>query len=182
MSLNHIGTQTIETKRLILRKFEVGDTTSVLKNWISDPIVQENYGEKECNTILEAQQLLKKWIAMYNNNDFYRWAIILKDINESIGQIAFYQVDSKNKRADVEYCIGKSFWGNEYAAEALRAVIEYAFRGVYFNRVQAFHRSKNSASGRVLQKAGMRYEGTLKQYLVHKGEFDDCIMYAVIRD
>ena len=180
--LNHIGTQTIETQRLILRRFKREDTHSVFQTWINDPAVQNNYGEKACNTIAEAQQILEKWICSYNNKEFYRWTIILKETNENIGQIAFYLVDSKNQRADIEYCIGQSHWGNGYAPEALKAVIEYAFRHIYLNRVQAFHRNKNASSGKVLQKAGMNYEGTLKQYLIHKDEFDDCNMYAIIRD
>jgi len=182
MFLNHTGTQTIETQRLILRRFEIADTESVFQTWLSDPVVQNNYGEKACNTTVEARQIIEKWISQYNNNEFYRWAIILKGIDTSIGQIAFHFVDSKNQRADVEYCIGQSYWGNGYAAEALNAVIEYAFKHIRLNRVQAFHRSKNAASGKVLEKVGMKYEGVLKQYLIHNDEFDDCIMYAAIRN
>jgi ribosomal-protein-alanine N-acetyltransferase len=181
MLLNHTGTQTIETPRLILRRFEMADTESVFQTWLSDPVVQNNYGEKACNTTAEAQQIIDKWISQYNNNEFYRWAIILKGINKSIGQIAFYLVDSKNQKVNVEYCIGQSYWGIGYATEALNAVIEYAFRYIRLNRVQAFHRSKNTASGKVLAKAGMKYEGTLKQYLIHNDEFDDCMMYASTR-
>lgn len=72
--------------------------------------------------------------------------------------------------------------GNGYAPEALKAIIEYSFKHIHLNRIQAFHRSRNAVSGKVLVKAGMNYEGTMKQYLIHKGEFDDCIMYAIIRD
>lgn len=181
MLLHHIGTQTMETERLTLRRFEIADTQSIFESWISDPEVQNNYGEAACNSIDEAKTVVKKWISLYENKEFYRWTIILKGTNENIGQIAFYLVDSKNLRADVEYCIGQPYWGNGYASEALKATIEYAFKRVYFNRVQAFHRSKNPSSGKVLQKAGMKYEGTLKQYLIHKNEFDDCIMYAITR-
>lgn len=182
MVLNHIGTRTIETQRLILRKFEIEDVRSVFENWMNNPEVQNNYGEAACKTVAESQQIIEKWISLYSHNDFYRWTICLKEPNISIGQIAFYSLDSKNQRADVEYCIGQSYWGNGYAPEALKAVIEYAFKHVCLNRVQAFHRSRNGSSGKVLQKAGMKYEGTLKQYLIHNGEFDDCIMYAIIRN
>jgi len=181
MVLNHIGTQTIETQRLILRRFQVTDLISIFKNWLSDPEVQNNYGEIACNNIEEAEQLVKKWIFLYQNREFYKWTIILKETEESIGQIAFYLVDSKNQRADIEYCIGQSYWSNGYATEALKAVIDYAFKRICLNRVQALHRSKNPLSGKVMQKAGMKYEGTLRQYLIHKNEFDDCIMYAIIR-
>ncbi|WP_407307684.1 GNAT family N-acetyltransferase [Desulfosporosinus sp. SB140] len=180
--INQMGTQSINTQRLILRRFEITDTQSTFHNWISDPEVQNNYGEETCNTISDTRQKLEKWICLYNNKEFYRWAIILKETNENIGQIAFYLVDSKNHRADVEYCIGQSYQRNGYAPEALKAVIEYGFKNLCLNRVQAFHRSKNGSSGKVLRKAGMKCEGTLKQYLIHNDEFDDCIMYAIIRD
>ncbi|MDQ7092321.1 GNAT family N-acetyltransferase [Desulfosporosinus sp. PR] len=182
MFLNHRGTQTIETERLILRRFELTDSQSVFELWMNDPEVQNNYGESVCNTVEEVERLLAKWLCLYNNNEFYRWSIILKEANKSIGQIAFYLVNNQNQRADVEYCIGQSCWGKGYAPEALKAVIDYAFRHIGINRVQAFHRSKNASSGNVLRKAGMKYEGTLKQYLLHKDEFDDCLMYGVTRD
>jgi ribosomal-protein-alanine N-acetyltransferase len=181
MTLTHAGTQRIETQRLILRRFESTDVKSVYENWMSDPVVQNNYGEKACDTAEQVQQVLDTWMSMYCSKEFYRWSVVLKETGESIGQIAFYIVDSKNQRVDAEYCIGQAHWGNGYASEALKAVIEYAFVQVNFNRVQAFHRSKNISSGKVLQKAGMKCEGTMKQYLIHKDEFDDCIMYAALR-
>lgn len=182
MILNHVGTKTIETQRLILRRFELSDTKSIFQNWIGDPKVQNNYGEIACNNFKEAEEVISKWISQYHNKEFYRWTIILRETSENIGQIAFYIVDNKNQRADVEYCIGQSYWGNGYAAEALKAVIDYAFKYVCFNRVQAFHRSKNASSGKVLLKAGMKYEGILRGYLIHKNEFNDCVMYAIIRN
>ena len=182
MVLNNLGTVKLETERLILRRFEIGDTAGVFKNWISNPNVQNNYGEKAYDDISEVGEILEKWIESYKNNDFYRWTIVLKDTNENIEQIAFYLVDSKNQKVDVEYCIGEHYWGNGYMPEALKSVISYGLTSVGFNRVQAFHRSKNASSGKVLQKAGMKYEGTMKQYLIHKDSFDDCIFYAITRN
>lgn len=181
MLINNIGTKDIETRRLLLRRFRISDLETIFNNWISDPIVQHNYGEPTYDTIPDTQKLLEKWINSYENNEFYRWAITLKETNDCIGQIAFYVVDSRNQKLDVEYCVGQAFWGKGYAPEALKAVIDYAFKEMNFNRVQAFHRSKNDISGIVMKKAGMKFEGTLKQYILHKDEFDDCLMYAIIR-
>lgn len=178
----NLGTQPIETERLILRRFERSDVSDMIKNWISIPEVQNNYGEPVYETICQVNDLLDKWVYSYSNNEFYRWAIILKDLGINIGQIAFYKVNSKHHNADVEYCIGKAFWGQGYATEALLEVNRYAFEHMNYNRIQAFHRSKNNPSGRVLEKVGMKYEGTLKQYLLHNGEFDDCIMYAILKE
>lgn len=180
--VNSIGTQLIETDRLILRRFMYSDLDDMLEHWISLTEVQKNYGEPVYTTIDETMNLLDKWISSYDKEDFYRWAIISKESGLNIGQIAFYKVNSKNQYVDVEYCIGKEYWGNGYATEALKGVINFVFNKMNFNRVQAFHRSKNITSGRVLEKAGMKYEGRLKQYVLHNGVFDDCIMYAILKE
>lgn len=182
MVIDNKGTQHIETERLILRRFKRSDSTDMLKYWISIAEVQENYGEPVYKTKVEINEVLDKWISSYDNYDFYRWAIILKDSKINIGQIAFYKVNSRNHKVDVEYCIGKEFWGNGYATEALKGVINDTFKNMSYNRIQAFHRSENKSSGRVLEKAGMKYEGTLRQNILHEDVFDDCLMYAILKE
>ena len=66
------------------------------------------------------RQLLNKWVSQYKNDSFYRWAIILKETNENIGQIAFCRVYTQIKIAEIEYCIGESYWGNSYASKSLK--------------------------------------------------------------
>lgn len=176
------GTQQIESDRLILRRFKKTDATDMLRYWISIPDVQKNYGEPVYNSLVEVEVLLDKWITSYTNNDCYRWAIILKDSNINIGQIGFYKVNNRHRKLDVEYCIGKKFWKNGYATEALKSVIDYTFNNTMYNRIQAFHRSKNATSGLVLRKAGMKYEGTLRQSILHDNVFDDCLMYSILKE
>ena len=107
--LNHIGTQTIETDRLILRQFKYSDDDAMLKYWIADEKIQSMYSEPVYTTKEEVKELLDKYISSYAKDDYYRWAIISKDNNECIGQIAFFLVDSKNHFAEIEYCIGSDF-------------------------------------------------------------------------
>jgi len=76
--LNHIGTQTIETERMILRRFEYSDNGSMRKNWISNEKIQSLYSEPVYTTEGEVRELLDKYIGSYNKEDYYRWAIIEK--------------------------------------------------------------------------------------------------------
>ena len=181
MQINHLGTEVIKTKRLILRRFRVKDLDDMFKNWISDPDVQRGYGEPTYSKLEDAKNILDKWIASYEKSDYYRWTIALKDTDISIGQIAFYSIDSDNLRADIEYCIGKGFWGNGYATEALRAVIDFGFGKIGLNRIQGYHTNKNPESGSVMKKSGMSYEGTLKQNFIDNGSFQDSILYAILK-
>lgn len=74
--MRYCGTKTIKTPRLILRKFEIGDSEDMLKYWISDPNIQSEYGEPVYTTEAEVHGLLGNWIDKYKNPEFYRWAII----------------------------------------------------------------------------------------------------------
>ena len=121
--LTHIGTTTIETGRLLLRRFAYTDTDAMLKHWIADEKIQSMYSEPVYATKEEVTQLLDKYISSYEKEDYDRWAIILKESGECIGQIAYFLVDSKNHFAEIEYCIGRAFQCKGYATEATKAVI-----------------------------------------------------------
>jgi ribosomal-protein-alanine N-acetyltransferase len=178
------GTQTIETERLILRRFVQADAADMFNNWINDKEVQSNYGEPVYESIEAVNELLDKWITRYENSDFYRWAIILKENNECIGQIAYCSIDLGCSYADIEYCIGRKYQRKGYASEALSGVIKFTFEQTGLNRLQAFHRGRNISSGKVLQKSLMRYEGTLRHtiYYSETNEFDDKIYYGILRE
>ena len=116
--LTHIGTKTIETERLILRRFEYTDDDAMLKNWVADEKIQSLYSEPVYSTKAEVKGLLDKYIGSYEREDYYRWAVIEKASGECIGQIAYFLVDSKNHFAEIEYCIGSAFQCKGYATEA----------------------------------------------------------------
>ncbi len=152
-------------------------------NWISDPLVQEDYGEPAYRSVAEVEALLEKWTAAYSREDVYRWAIERKDGEGCIGQIAFCSVDTLHHYADIEYCIGAAYQNKGYAGEALEAVIRFTFTATGLQRLQAFHRGRNIGSGRVLRKSSMKYEGTQRQsfYYVDSGEYDDRIHYGIVK-
>ena len=157
--LTHIGTQTIETERLMLRRFRYADDHAMLKYWISDETVQKMYSEPVYSTRAEVKQLLDKYITSYEKSDYYRWAVILKENNQCIGQIAYFLVDNKNHFGEIEYCIGTAFQNKGYATEATRAVVSFGFDSIHLHKVQICTKSINAKSKRVIEKCGFTYEG-----------------------
>lgn len=119
--LTHIGTNTVETERLILRRFEYADDEAMLKYWVADEKIQSLYCEPVCSTKEAVKELLDKYIHSYEKNDYYRWAIIEKESGECIGQTAYFLVDNKNHFAEIEYCIGSLFQRKGFATEATKA-------------------------------------------------------------
>ena len=126
--LTHLGTKTIETERLILRRFEYSDIDSMLRNWIADEQTQWDYGEPSYGTPEAVRELFdKKYVVSYSRDDYYRWAVIEKKSKECIGQIAYFSVDTENQHGEIEYVIGPSFQGKGYATEMTKAVIAFGF-------------------------------------------------------
>ena len=177
--MHHCGTQTIDTPRLLLRRFEAGDLRDMLGNWASDPAVQTEYGEPVYSTAQEAEGLLSRYIGGYSSDSFYRWAVIEKDSGRNIGQIAFCRVYEELRTAEIEYCIGTAFQGRGYAGEALSAVIGNIFANTDFQRLEAYHRAENTRSGRVLEKSAMHITDNVERFrqqgITPEGEVCYCI-------
>ncbi len=177
--IQHCGTLTIETPRLILRRFAPEDAPDMLQNWAADPQVQHEYGEPVYQTPDAVQGLLQSYLAGYAQPDYYRWAIILRETNQNIGQIAFCRVWPDCAAAEIEYCIGAAFWGHGYAGEALDAVISWTFAQTGFVKLEAYHRAANPKSGRVLQKSRMQRTETVERFRRAGESPEGEICYAV---
>ncbi len=160
----HIGTTEFETSRLICRRFTESDCEDMFRNWAADPDIQHEYGEPVYSDIEQTRSLLLQYINGYDCPDFYRWAITEKISSQNIGQIAFCRVYSDCKTAEIEYCIGKKFWGNGYAGEALSALIDHIFTNSDFVKLEAYHREENIKSGRVLEKSPMHVTDTVERF------------------
>ena len=177
--MKHTGTQTIETPRLILRRFAEQDADDMLQNWAYDPNVQLEYGEPVYDTAEAVRGLLSQYLAGYARPDFYRWAIAEKESGQNIGMIAFCKVWEDCETAEIEYCIGAKFWGHGYAGEALGAVIRQTFAQTGFRRLEAYHRAANPKSGRVLQKSDMHRTETVERFRRAGASPDGEICYCI---
>lgn len=177
--MQHFGTKTFETARLICRQFISEDYEDMFKNWAANPNIQFEYGEPVYTSFSQVQDLLAEYINSYKKPDFYRWAIVEKSSNENIGQIAFCKVYSDCQTAEIEYCIGEAFWGNGYAGEALTGLIDYTFKNTDFLKLEAYHRSENMKSGKVLEKSPMHITETVERFVrektLPKGEVCYCV-------
>ena len=132
--------------------------------------------------IEDTREFVASIISKYDKLDTYRWVIVLKEINEPIGFIGLTTISEHDKTGDFGYSIGKPFWNNGYATEALSTVLRYGLTEVNYNRLEAYHSISNMASGKVMKKAGMVYEGRARQKYRSNVGFEDCDMYAIVRD
>lgn len=161
--MNKTGTERIETKRLILRRFTLEDAEDMFNGWCNDPEVSRYLTWPPHGNVEVTRNILKDWISNYENGDYFNWAMELKETGKIVGNISVVKIREEIASADIGYCMSRAYWGQGFMPEALKAVMGYLFEVVGMNRVAASHDVKNPKSGRVMEKAGMKLEGTLRQ-------------------
>lgn len=168
------------TERLILRAFtladakrvqkiagdyEIADTTGHMPHPYGDGVAEEWIGSHEQD---------------FTDGTSATFAITLRDTGELMGAIGL-TIQKHNQRAEMGYWIGVAYWNRGYMSEAARRVLHYAFEDLKLNRVYASHFPRNPASGRVMQKVGMTYEGTLRQHFIRWTEPEDLVYYGILK-
>lgn len=178
--LTHKGTQTLITPRLTLRRFQVDDAQAMFDTWANDERVTRFLTWLPHESPELTKQLLESWCASYENPNYYNWVIELE--GKIIGNISVVRISEKSEFAELGYCMGFDYWRKGIMPEAAKAVIDFLFAEVGFNRVGISHAVKNPASGRVAQKCGLTFEGTKREYFkASNGEFLDISDYGIIR-
>lgn len=179
--MNHPGTIELETKRLLLRRFTVADAEAMFSNWANDPQVTRFLTWQPHGSVETTRAILTDWVASYTRNDYYNWAITLKTDGIPIGNIAVVQQNDDLQLAHIGYCLGKSWWGQGIMSESLTAVMRFLFGEVNVNRIESRHDPNNPASGKVMIKCGLRYEGTAVQADRNNQGIVDAAQYGLIR-
>lgn len=180
-----IGTKTIETKRLILRKIELSDAEMIFNNWTSDPKVARYVSWEAHKSKEDTKMYVEYKVNRYIGHEYcFDWVVVLKETNETIGEIEAVNVSKAHDLVEMGDCYGSRFWNKGYATEALKAFIKYMFMEAQVGLIIACHMSNNKASGRVMEKAGMKYDATLKGYFIDKntGKREDKVCYSISRE
>ena len=178
----HCGTQSIETERLVLRRFSIDDAEAMYRNWASDPEVTKYLTWPTHTGVEVSRAVLKDWISAYSQSDYYQWAIILKEHGcDPIGSIAAVQLDDNVSKVHIGYCIGEAWWYQGIATEALKAVMEFFCDVVGANRIESRHDPRNPHSGMVMKKCGMKYEGAMRSSDRNNQGICDTCWYALLK-
>lgn len=178
--MRHLGTKTIETKRLVLRPFTLNDAEPMYRNWASDPEVTKYLTWPTHESAETTKSILKDWIAEYKKPEKYEWCIELKEIGEAVGSMGVVSINEKVGSMHIGYCISEAYWHQGITSEALAAVIEYLTREVGVRRIEARHDPRNPYSGKVMEKCGLKYEGTHIQSDWNNSGICDCAYYGLV--
>ena len=178
--LKHAGTRRLETGRLILRRYTVDDAPAMFERWCHDPEVSRFLTWPPHASVDVTRALLTEWVADYDRPDCYNWVLELKDGGGIIGNCSVVRIDESIDELELGYCMGRAWWGKGYMPEAVRAIVAFLFDVVSANRVAAEHDLENQKSGRVMQKAGMTFEGVRRQGFRGMRGIQDMACYSIL--
>lgn len=172
---------TLETPRLLLRKVVMGDAPD-LYAYGSDPEVAKHVLWEAYRSESEARMYVRYLQRQYRADQPSSWGIVHKQDDRVVGTIGFMWWNHDHHSAEVGYSLSRAYWNQGLMSEALREVLHYGFDTMGLHRIEAQHEWDNPASGRVMEKAGMRREGHLRGRLYNKGRYADVVLYAILRE
>lgn len=179
--MQHIGTQTITTPRLILRRFTHADAAPMFQNWAADPAVTKYMSWEPHEDLSVSEGIIATWVHEYQEPNRYEWAIEWE--GQPVGSIGLIGPDDEKQEAEAGYCLSRALWGKGIMGEAYAAVLTYAFEKVGFRRIHAKHHVDNPGSGRVMQKCGMRYLETRECAMtMNPAVVMPCHCYAITKE
>lgn len=169
------------TPRLVLRPPLASDAKDFFV-YASDPKVARFVLWDAHQNISQSRRALSALLAASREEGLHTLAIALKDGGRMVGTIGLVHRDRENQGAEVGFSLAQDCWGQGLMSEALSAYLGFCFMELKLQRVEALHDSLNPASGRVMEKCGMKKEGILRRKIYYKGRFADLALYAALRE
>ena len=170
---------TLTTTRLVLRPFTAADSAAVERLAGDTRIASTTLHVPHPYLDGMAEAWIATHPAAWAEGSRVTFAITSRE-DELQGAISLH-LDPEHSRGELGYWIGHPYWGHGLATEAAAAVLEFAFRTLLLNRVQASYLPRNPASGRVVEKLGMQREGLHRERYRKGNHFEDVIEYAILR-
>lgn len=167
----------LRTERLLLRAFRRQDIPDIVRLAGAREVAATTLRIPHPYTESDAERFLE--MLATDRNFGYSFAITLRETGELCGAVGLHP-DPVHPRAELGYWIGVPYWGRGYATEAARAVLAFGFDTLKLHSIWANHFKENTASGRVLRKLGMSYEGCSRQHVEKWGRFVDLENYAIL--
>lgn len=181
--MKHLGTLTLETQRLVLRKTLESDYEPMFRNWANDRRVTKFLTWAPYESAEQLKNTYHQYLLDHQDQpDFYNWKIVLKASGEPIGAISVVHLRDEIEEAEVGYCLGYRWWHRGIMTEAFQRVIRFLFEEVGMNRITAKHDPNNPHSGDVMKKCGLRYEGTSRQAGRNSRGICDMSHYAILKE
>ncbi len=171
----------IETERLILRPITVDDANDMFE-YTSDSEVVKTLTFPIHKSVEDSKFAIENFfITRVDNNVPEAYAIVYKENNKMIGTCDIHKVYNEDI-AEIGYALNRKYWGQGIVTEALIELIKVSFEHIGIRRLEIMYAIENIGSGKVIEKADFRYEGTIRQFLKNKeGGYSDIKLYSILK-
>ncbi|MBD7944389.1 GNAT family N-acetyltransferase [Psychrobacillus sp. Sa2BUA9] len=171
----------LETERLILRKVTLEDIQDMYL-YGSDEEVSKYVTWNTLETISDTKGFVEFVLNKYENKQVSPWGIECKENGKFIATIDFVWWQPNNKTAEIGYVISKDYWRKGLTSEVAKEIIKFGFEKMDLVRIQARCDVENIGSARVMEKAGMSFEGIIRKGIFVKGMHRDLKMYSILKE
>ena len=171
---------TITTGRLLLRRFAATDAPRVTALCADREIAANTLTIPHPYTLSDAETWLRGEVERWAGGTSANFAMTMRGDRLLVGSVGL-RIEVDHNRAELGYWVARSHWGMGLATEAARAVVEWGFGELSLERIYSYHYVRNPASGRVLEKIGMRREGVARRAIRKWGVYEDCALFAALR-
>ncbi|MDT8285485.1 MAG: GNAT family N-acetyltransferase [Elusimicrobiales bacterium] len=169
----------METPRLLLRRFTTEDAQDVF-DYASDPEVARTVTWDPHRSIDASRGFIDYTLRSYAERRTIELAVVLKETGRVIGSCGFVKWSPGNGRAEIGYALSRKYWGRGLMTEAVAALMDYAFGSMKVHRLEASCIHDNAGSEKVMIKNGMKYEGTMRDFVFQKGAYKTLKMYSIL--
>ncbi|MFJ7753752.1 GNAT family N-acetyltransferase [Peribacillus muralis] len=170
----------IETKRLIMRKINMEDAEDMFA-YTSNPEVSRFVTWEAHRSMSDTKDFIQLVLQNYEDKKIAPWGIEHKESGKLIGTIDFVSWLVNHHLAEMGYVLAPEYWGRGLMTEAVRKFVAFGFENMNLVRIQARCFVENLGSERVMQKAGMSFEGIVRKGMLVKGEHVNLKLYAIIK-
>ena len=172
----------METERLLLRPLTPDDAPALVRRAGRREIADTTVSIPHPYSEQHAREWIAGHIGLFAKGKGAVFGMELRREGTLAGTIGLREIDTEHLQAELGFWVAVECWGQGYATEGARAVVNFGFEQLGLNRIYAHHMVRNPASGRVLAKIGMKQEGLLRQRVRKWGVFEDVVLLAVLRN
>lgn len=172
---------TLTTPRLILRKARMRDAADIYAYAQDEEVARHVFWEPH-RSLRDSRAYVRYLKGLSAAGEPSSYVMELKETGKVIGTVGFVDCREEHAEAEIGYSMGKAYWNRGLMTEAVGELLRMCFEDMGLHRVCAKHETDNPASGRVLEKCGMRCEGVMRGAVWNKGRYADVALWAILED
>ncbi len=170
----------VATERLRLRPFSMNDAGEVQRMANDREIAANTRTIPHPYPMEVAREWLGRHEQLWNEGKAAVFAIEITETGQLCGAIGL-EISDEHQSAELGYWVGREFWNRGICSEAGLAVLRFGFESLGLHRIHAHYLTRNPASGRVMEKIGMKKEGLLREHVRKWGRYEDVQFYGILR-